>query len=200
MSGAAARGWLGLLLLLPAACTCPTPVERWDTPQATLDLWQARLCRDQSEGEYACLSRDFQKSFGGWENYFAARRALLERDPVAAWLLSHADLSEHVAGASFDPDGQHAALVLRSGDTSITVSFDREAWVTASWDDGHSVTARQRVPLDALVVLDDASAGQWLSLERPPLSDAARLTEVRVANRWLIAGLTGLQAAGAPVP
>ena len=192
LSRAAAGRWLGLLLLLllPAACACPTPVERWDTPQATLALWQARLCRDDPEGEYACLSRDFQKSFGGYQSYFAARTTLLEQNATAAWLFGHADLLDHVADISFDADGQHAAIVLTSGDNSLVVGFEREAWVSATWDDGHTVPARQRAPLDALVV--QSAKGQWLRIDRPELTDPSHLSEVRFTNRWLISDLAGL--------
>jgi hypothetical protein len=197
VSRALAGRWLGLLLLFAAACACPTPVERWDTPQATLALWQARLCHDDPEREYACLSCGFQKSFGGYQNYFAARTALLEQNATAAWLFGHADLLDHVRDVSFEADGQHAAIVLESGDSSLVVSFEREAWVTATWDDGRSVTARQRVPLDALVVNDGNQ--QWLRVDRPELTDTPHLGELRVAGRWLIsdlAGLAGLAAEG----
>jgi hypothetical protein len=199
LSRAAGGRWLGLLLLLPAACACPTPIERWDTPQATLALWQARLCHDDPQGEYACLSRDFQKSMGGYETYFAARTALLERDAVAAWLFRHADLEDHVRDVIFESDGCHAAIVLEAGDSSLVVSFEREAWVTATWDDGRSVIARQRVPLDTLIQRDGAS--QWLRLDRPEFTDSAHLSEVRVNGRWLISNLAGLgPPAAGPAP
>ena len=190
LSRAAAGRWLVLLLLLPAACACPTPIERWDTPQATLALWQARLCHDDPEGEYACLSRGFQKSFGGYQSYFAARTALLQQNATAAWLFGHADLLDHVADISFDPDGQHAAIVLASGDNSLVVGFEREAWVSATWDDGHVETNRQRAPLDSLVVT--SPKGQWLRVDRPELTDPHHLSELRFTGRWLISDLAGL--------
>jgi hypothetical protein len=200
VSGGAAGRVVVLALLLPA-CLCPTPVECWDTPQATLELWQARLCHDDVEGEYACFARSAQRAMGGFENYYTERARVLEERPAAAWLFRHADLADHIASASFDPDGRHAALVLQSGDEPILVSFEREAWITARWDDGRVETARHPAPPGTLVVHD--AGRQWLLLERPELLDAPGLREVCVSARWLISDLAGMAAprrAAEPAP
>lgn len=194
VSGGAAGRVLLLALLLPTACLCPRPVECWDTPQATLELWQARLCHDAVEGEYACFARSAQQAMGGFENYYTARAKVLDERPAAAWLFRHADLEDHIVSASFDPDGRHAALVLESGDERIQVSFERETWITASWDDGRVESARHPAPPGTLVVQDGGR--QWLLLERPGQLDAPGLREVRVSARWLIADLAGIATSG----
>ena len=135
---ARARGAIvsALLAALCGACACPPLIEKYDTPQATLDLWQAHLCRDDVEGEYACLSLDFQRA-NGFQAYYAGREALLAREPTAAWLFKHADLHDHVVATNFTPDGRYASIVLSAGrDDSLSVLFEREAWVSVTWDDG----------------------------------------------------------------
>jgi len=187
------RAWPVLLLAAAlAGCACPDLVESWDTPQAALATWQARLCRDDVEGEYACLSRSFQLAINGFETYYPLRTGLLERDPAAAWLFRRADLAEHVASCSFDPDGRRAVLVLEAGDAQLAVTFEREAFVTVVWDDGRSETARQRAPPDELLVRDERSRRQWLAIERPDITEPRRVREVRFASRWLIADIAGL--------
>jgi hypothetical protein len=187
------RAWpLVLLAAALAGCRCPDLVESWDTPQAALDTWQARLCRDDVEGEYACLARSFQLAINGFETYYPLRTDLLQRDPAAAWLFRRADLEEHVVSQSFDPDGRRAVLVLQAGDTQLAVSFEREAFVTVVWDDGRSETARQRARPDELLVRDERSRRQWLAIERPDITEPQRVREVRFASRWLIADIAGL--------
>lgn len=201
--GAALRSRVaaGLLAALAAGCACPTPVERWDTPQQTLELWQAHLCRDEVEGEYGCLSPNFQAAMQGFETYYARRSQLLAEQPAAAWLFSHADLASHVLSSTVGADGQHATIVLAAGDNPVCVSFEREAWVTITWDDGHFVSARQRVPLPSLVVRD--ARRQWLALPHPELEDAAHVLDVQFSSRWLISDLAGLAGGdphGSPSP
>lgn len=193
LSGRAARlGPLLLLLLAAAGCRCPAPRESFETPLDTLATWQARLCRDDPQGEYACLARSFQLGLGGFETYYAARTALLEREPAAAWLFSRADLAEHVAATEFDPQGWHAALLLDAGDARLQVAFEREAFVTVTWDDGTRQTVRQRTAPAQLFVRDERSARQWLALERPDIPEPQHVREVRLELRWLIADLAGL--------
>lgn len=182
-------------VLLAAGCRCPDPVERWDTPQAALATWQARLCRDDAEGEYACLARSFQAGIGGYQSYYEARSALLEREPLAAWLFRRADLDEHVISASFHPDGRHAALVLQAGAAQFTVGFEREAFVTVTWDDGRTQTARQRAAPGELLVVDERARRQWLAIEKPEIADPGRVVELRYSPRWMISDLAGMKLA-----
>jgi hypothetical protein len=199
--GAAPRGrgapFLALACaLLAGACRCPDLVERWDTPQDALATWQARLCRDDAEGEYACLSRSFQAGIGGYQSYYEASRALLEREPVAAWLFRRSDLAEHVTSASFDPDGRHAALVLEAGDAQFTVGFEREAFVTVTWDDGRTQTARQRAAPADLLAFDERARKQWLAIEKPEIGAPGQVRELRFSARWMISDLAGMKLAG----
>jgi hypothetical protein len=182
-------------LLLIAGCRCPDPVERWDTPHAALATWQARLCRDDPEGEYACLARSFQAGIGGYQSYYEARSALLEREPLAAWLFRRADLDKHVVSASFDPDGRHAALVLQAGEAHFTVGFEREAFVTVTWDDGRTQTARQHAAPTELLVVDERTRRQWLALEKPEIADPVHVRELSFSARWMISDLAGMRLA-----
>ena len=194
-----ARGAIvsALLAALCGACACPPLIEDYDTPQATLDLWQAHLCRDDAEGEYGCLSLDFQRSTNGFQGYYAGREDLLAREPTAAWLFKHADLHDHVVGTSLSPDGRFASIVLSAGrGDSLVVAFEREAWVTVTWDDGRRTVARQDSPLAPLVIR--RGSAQWLALPRPELTDPDHIREIRFSSRWLISDIAGLAAAGAP--
>ncbi len=189
-----------LLAMVLAACSCPPLVERWDTPEETLAQWQARLCRDDVQGEYGCFAASYQRSFRGFENYFAARAELLEQRPTAAFLLRHADLSGAASPTEYATDGNHARIVLDARGESIVIEFECEAWVSVTYADGTSRTVRQNGAPAALVGALDGR--QWLSFDRPVL-DATRLAEVRevhVDPRWLIADLAGLAdgIAGSP--
>lgn len=192
------RAWGGRLatLLLAAVaggCACPPLVERYDTPQATLDLWQAYLCRDDAEGEYACLSLDFQRSMGAFDGYYHGREDLLQREPTTAWLFKHANLDSHVVATNFTPDGQKASIVLSAGgEDSVLVAFEREAWVTVSWDDGRHEVARQAAPLPSLIQRDQAKRHTWMSLPRPELTDEPHIVDIRYSARWLISDIAGL--------
>jgi hypothetical protein len=187
------RPMLALLLALALpACACPSLVERWDTPEATLAQWQARLCRDDVQGEYGCFAASYQRAFRGFENYFAARAALLEQRPAAAFVLRHADLRGASAPTEYALDGSHARIVLDARGESLAIDFECEAWVTVTYADGSSRTVRQLVPPSALLLAQDGQ--QWLSFGRAVL-DEARLREVRsvhVDPRWLISDLAGL--------
>lgn len=185
-----------LLAALCGACACPPLIESYETPQETLDLWQAQLCRDNVEGEYGCLSLDFQRKMLGFSSYYAAREDLLTRDPTAAWLFKHADLSDHVVGTSVTPDGNSASIVLSAGrDDSLFVSFEREVWVKVQWDDGRTQLARQGMPFKPLVIRRDLN--QWLALPRPELSDPEHIRSIEFTSRWLISDIAGLASAGA---
>jgi hypothetical protein len=199
--GAATRGPRALVLallgaLLAGGCRCPDLVERWDTPQDALATWQARLCRDDAEGEYACLARSLQEGIGGYQSYYEESRKLLEREPVAAWLFRRADLAEHVISASFHPDGRHAALVLDAGEAQYTVGFEREAFVTVTWDDGRTQTARQRAAPADLLVVHERPRKQWLAIEKPEIADPGQVRELRFSARWMISDLAGMTLAG----
>jgi hypothetical protein len=191
------RSMVALLFALAlTGCRCPPLVERWDTPEATLAQWQARLCRDDVKGEYGCFAAGYQRRFGGFEAYVIARGELLESNPGAAFVLRHADLADASAPAEYAPDGSHARIVLAARGESLAVEFECEAWVTVTYADGTSRAVRQLRAPAALVGAQDGR--QWLAFAREPL-DPARLADVRsvhVDPRWLISDLAGL--AGAP--
>ena len=194
---ARARGAIvpALLAALCGACACPPLIENYDTPQATLDLWQAHLCRDDVEGEYGCLSLDFQRAMGGFQAYYAGREDLLAREPTAAFLFKHADLHDHVVGTNISDDGRRASIVLSAGrDDSLVVAFEREAWVAVTWDDGRRELKRLGSPLRPLVIRQGSA--QWLSLPRPDLADPDHIREILVSSRWLISDIAGLASAG----
>src|SRR5262249_27872228 len=110
-----------LLGLLLASCGCPPLIESYSSPQATLATWQPHLCRDDPQGEYGCFAASFKRSMGGFENYNAARSALLDRRPVAAWLLKRADLADYVTDSTCSADGRQAALTLQARGETIVV-------------------------------------------------------------------------------
>ncbi|HTE05639.1 MAG TPA: hypothetical protein VK824_05535 [Planctomycetota bacterium] len=185
-----------LLAMALPACTCPELRERWDSPEETLAQWQARLCRDDVKGEYGCFATSYQKAFHGFENYFAARGALLAQRPAAAWVLQHADLSEHSSPTEYAEDGSHARIVLDAHGESLQIVFECEAWVTVTYADGSTASVRQLHPPAAL--LGAGQGRQWLAFDRPPVPDESRLPDVRalrVECRWLIADLAGLDPA-----
>src|SRR5262245_58989347 len=150
-SSLAFRAALVLAGLLLAGCRCPPLIEDYDTPHDTLATWQAHLCHDDPEGEYACLAASFQAAMGGFPNYYAARTALLEQRPVASWLLRHADLRDYEAETSYSADGRGAAVRLEARGETVWLRFEREAWVTIGFADGTSVTRRQIHPMDELL-------------------------------------------------
>ncbi|MHC4846747.1 MAG: hypothetical protein ACYTCU_11390 [Planctomycetota bacterium] len=183
-------GALGLLL--SASCACPPLVESYETPRDALALWQARLCRDDVQGEYECLAASFQRAMQGYATYHVARTALLEEDPVAAWVFERADLDDAIIETGYGPDADTAWIVLGRGNGRLTVMFEREPYVTVRWADGSSQTRRQKLPLDRL--FDWRKDTPWLGLERPPIPKD-RLHELRAVlmePRWKISDLAGL--------
>jgi len=179
-------------LLLSAACTCPPLIESYETPRDTLALWQARLCRDDVQGEYACMASSFQRSMQGFATYHVARKALLKDDPVAAWVFERADLDDAIIESGYGPDADTAWIVLGRGNNRLTVMFEREPYVTVRWADGSSQTRRQKTPLDKLFDRRDGRA--WLGISQPPIPED-RLHELRallVEPRWKISDLAGL--------
>ena len=199
------RAALPAALLLPSACSCPPLVESYASPEETLLAWQAHLCRDDAQGEYACLSAGFQRAMGGFPTYHAARAALLEREPATAWLFARADLLEHLTASERDDERGDALLVLSSGEERVEVAFERETWLIITWDDGRREPVNQGQPLSRLLGARDGQ--QWLTILKPAL-DPARLGQVRglaVESRWKIAALAGLApsaagATGEPAP
>ena len=194
LSRARSRAWgafaSALLAALCAACACPPLIERYDSPQDTLDLWQAYLCRDDPEGEYGCLSLDFQRAMG-FQAYYAGREHLLASEPTAAWLFKHADLRDHVVQTTISDDGRRASIVLSAGrDDSVFVAFEREVWVSLTRDDGRKELARQGSPMAPLVIRQGSR--QWLSLPRPELADPEHIREILFSSRWLISDIAGL--------
>lgn len=179
-------------LLFSVACACPQLVESYDTPRDTLALWQAQLCRDDEQGEYACLAASFQRTMHGFATYHNARAALLRDDPFAAWVLQRADLQDAIVESGFGPDANSAWIVLGDGDRRMTVLFEREPYVTVRWSDGSSQTRRQALPIEALFEWHDDRT--WFGFPRPPVPDN-RLRELRaiiLEPRWKISDLGGL--------
>jgi len=178
--------------LLLAGCGCPPLIENYATPRDTLATWQAHLCHDDPEGEYACLAASFQAAMGGFPNYYAARTALLEQRPMAGWLLRHADLRDYEAETSFSADGRGAAVRLEARGETVWLRFEREAWVTIGFADGTSMTRRQNHPIDEL--LGSQAGRQFLFIDKPALSreQLEAVRDVHMDSRWKIADLAGL--------
>lgn len=178
---------------LAAGCGCPPLVEGYASPQDTLLAWQAHLCRDDAPGEYGCFAARFQRSLGGFENYHAARAALLEQQPTMAWLFARSDLLDYVEETQLDDEAGVATMRLRSGDRLIDIDFERETWLTLVWADGRRQAFNQGQPLSRL--LGTQLGRQWLTIMKPPLTDE-ELPHVRslsVEGRWKIADLAGLE-------
>jgi hypothetical protein len=185
------------LALASAACSCPPLVESYATPERTLASWQARLCRADLAGEYACLAASFQRRMGGFSTYHAARTALLDEQAAAAWLFERADLSDHVTLTQYTPDGLAAFLELEALGERVAVSFELETWLTLTWADGPPETLRQDAPLAKL--LGSQLGRQWLTILRPELPPE-RLADVRalsIETRWKISDISGLVASPA---
>ncbi len=192
---------IALLVLPMLGCACPDLVEAPATPLETLGNWQAHLCRDDPQGEYGCLAASFQRAMGGFENYHAARRALLEQHPLTAWLLQRADLAQAVTETSYAPDGNAAWLLLEARGEPVLVRFEREAWVTLAFADGSRVVARQPRPMTELLPPQDSrpAARQAVLVEKPALTAEqwATVRSIHVDSRWQIADLAGLAAGAA---
>ena len=181
-----------LALALLGACSCPPLEPSYATPLATLTTFQAQLCREDQEGEYACFSDGFKRGIGGFENYYAAREIILERAPLgASTLLKHIDLTNYISSQSLAPDGLSAELVMARGDDAVSIYFTRETLAMLEFEDGSITGGIQDEPMSELV---GSQAGRnWVLFDAPLLS-AERLrglTHFSVASRWHISGLTG---------
>lgn len=190
-----------VLLLVPLACACPPERVSWQTPDETLATWQARFCRDDVQGEYACLSAAFQRAMQGFPSYHAARGALLEEHPVVARLLARADLAEHLVETSFDLDGRRAWQTFRVSGDELVIGYERETWITLEFRDGTTLAGRQDRPLAALLGVQFGR--QWLDIARPELPPRERLAELHslhVDERWKIADIAGLAPASGGLP
>lgn len=184
---------LRVTLLLLAGCGCPPLREAYDSPAATLATWQAHLCHDDQVGEYRCLSSRLQQQMGGFETYFAARRQLLEEQPLLAWALARADLAERAIGQAFSPDGLTAELFFQLDDGRLVIGFRRETRAFYTLDDGSQVTALQAAPVSEL--LRQQGARQWLNLEPPRRftpEDAQAVLSLQVGPQWKIDAIEGL--------
>ncbi len=180
-----------LLLLLVAACGCPPKAPRYDSPAATLATWQSQLCHEDPSAEYACLAADFKRDIGGFQNYHVWRGALLEREPVLAWLVKRADVGDYIIDTWQDTRGQRAVLTLAALGREMQIGFEREVWATVIRADGSADVKRQEELFDRLVLRRAPS--QWVTLERPDLT-GERLDDIRSIHfdtRWVIAALGG---------
>ena len=95
-------------------------------------------------------------------------------------------------------------MLSAGGDDSVFVAFQREAWISVSWDDGRHEEARQNgAPLPSLIQRDK-SRRTWMSLPRPELTDEPHIVDIRYSARWLISAIAGLasskDAHGSPAP
>jgi len=182
-----------LLLLLLGACGCPPLAPSYTTPLATLETFQAQLCREDQEGEYSCLSESFKRGIGGFENYYAARELMLERTPLgASSVFKRIDLANNVTAQTLSPDGLAAELVMEFlvGDP-VSIYFERETLATLAFEDGSLTGGIQDAPMSELV---GSEAGRnWVLFDAPLLtSERLRgLTNVTLSSRWHISGLTG---------
>jgi hypothetical protein len=179
--------------LLLSACGCPPLVEGYASPDQTLLAWQAHLCRDDAQGEYGCLAASFQRAMGGFQQYHAARAALLEQQPAMAWLFARSDLLEHIASRQLDDAAGTARVNLRSGDDEIEIGFERETWLTLVWADGRRESFNQEQPLS--VLLGSQLGRQWLTILKPPLTpnQLGAVRSLSVEGRWKIADIAGLE-------
>jgi len=181
-----------LALALLGACGCPPLQESYATPLATLQTFQAQLCREDTEGEYACFSESFKHGIGGFENYYTARELILDKAPLgASFLIKHVDLANYVSDQSVAPDGLSAELVLSRGEDDVSIYFERETLAVLRFEDGTITGGVQDDPMSDLV---GSQAGRnWILFDAPLLTAErlAGLTSLRVASRWHISGLTG---------
>ena len=181
--------WALLLACVLGACGCPPPLQDYTAPERTLASWQSSLCRDQAQEEYACLARSFHDAIGGFGNYHAWRRHLLDTEPLMAALLKRAEIdADDIVASARSPDGDHAELVVSVLGERVELAFDREVWVTLVWSDGRARSFRQPDTFTGLLHLTDM--GQWLQLAHPALDPdaAATLEAVHFDTRWLLAG------------
>ncbi len=179
-----------LLALLAAgslACGCPPKLVDYTSPEATLRTWQAHLCHDLPEDEYACFSADFARSFGGYGNYLAFRDHLIADQPVLSYIVERKDLSDNIVGFGIEPDGIHGWAILQALSERLRLDFVREVWVTITFRDGRKpVRSRQRVPFSGMLNL--SGTRQWLLIDRPDLDpdDIDLIESISFDSRWLI--------------
>ena len=96
-------------LLLATGC-CPDLMVSQASPRDTLLSWQSSLCRDDVEGEYACLALDYKREIGGLPSYHIARQLLLEENPAFAFALKRADLLDRVVDERTDEGDAEASF------------------------------------------------------------------------------------------
>jgi hypothetical protein len=188
-------GRLGLLLplLFAAGCFCPPKVERYGTPAETLATWQAQLCHDDLPGEYRCLSAGLQARMGGFETYYAARRKLLEEDPLAGWFLRHSDLAARASATDQSDDGLAALMSFEERGRPFRIGFVLETRAFFELTDGRRLSALQAGPIPA--ILRQQGTRQWLTLVTPPglePEDHLLIRTLRVEPQWKIDAIDGL--------
>lgn len=182
---------------LLGACACPPLTSSYANPEATLASWQSHLCHDDTEGEYRCLSAGLQASIGGFQTYLAARRALTENEPALTWLLSRANLGEHVVAHDLNQAERRASLTLEARGDRFELAFVQETAARIDLDDGRFLFAILERPLGELIgqqIVGGRVARQWFDFARPRIDedDLEQIRSIRLEHRWKIDSITGL--------
>lgn len=203
-AGRPRRVLIGLVLALGSvSCLCPARRLDYDSPEAVLASWQSQLCHAESADdmrlEYRCLAASLKTRIRGFETYVAARRNLLDSNPLAAnLLLKYGDLGARADERIERPDGR-VSLLFREGTASFALSFERETWLIGEYDDGRPpLTTRLDGSLAELLVQNGSDL--WLSLQRTRLGEDERLhlKSVDLERRWKISSVDGLLASSPP--
>jgi hypothetical protein len=185
-------------LALLSGCACPPRTSSYAEPLATLQSWQSHLCFDDVQGEWRCLSTDYQRSMGGFQTYVAVRRQLLDEGAAFSWFLGRADLGDYVVQSVADPVARRAMLTLAAHGEIFEVEFLQETTARLDLDDGSFLFAILDKPLDSLIgqtIKNGRVIRQWIDLTRPTIApeDLSRISSVQLEHRWKINAITGLQ-------
>lgn len=181
------------------AC-CPPKRVDYDTPEGTLRTWQAQLCHDDPVEEYGCLSSDLKQQMAGYQTYSAARRLLLEQEPLLAWLVQRVDLIERAESFDVDDDAGTASMTFVEDGERYEVHFVRETWVV--YDTGDDPQPTARLPRSMAEVVYQQGQRQVMNVDRPLLDpdQIRRLRGFQVETRWKIDFLSGLQPPTSVMP
>lgn len=189
---------LAILIAQLAASCCPPLRESYASPEDTLLSWQSHLCHDDAQGEYRALSGGLQRQMFGFETYIAARRKMLDEEPLIAFLLKRVDLPGRVVERSVSEDGAAVDLVFEESGQRFSIRFVVETQVIATTESGEQVPGRLDGPLPFYFGQDRRR--QWVNLPAPRLNDEERegLRSLLLEQRWKIDNIQGLTALPEP--
>jgi hypothetical protein len=182
-----------LLFCLVGAC-CPPLKTSYESPELTLETWQAQLCHDQPKGEYRCLSKSLQQLLGGFETYFAARQRLLNDDPVVGFFIQRVDLPGRAVESETSPDGRFHRFVFEESGQRFGIECVVETLVTFHLEDGTDL--QHMLPREIDYYLDSQRKQQWVNIPKPLLSagQQAAVRSITLEQQWKIASIDGLTA------